>query len=90
MECISYDVKGHGKILLSTTDDQMVRVQLLHSNGQPEDLVPLPNPKTYHEKELDFVKKNDHRTTTEILNLIEEKGNGGEEEEGGKGEEYGV
>lgn len=90
VECISYDVRGHGKILLLTTGDQMDKVQIFHkSSNQTEDLEPLPNPKTYFEKELDFVKREDCRTTTEILNLIEggEEGAGEEEEDGGEGGE---
>jgi len=83
VECISYDVKAHGKIFIWKTDDQMEIVQLGHINNEErENLEPLPNHKTYLEKDLEYIT--DDRSTTEILNLIE-RGEGEEERGAGVG-----
>jgi len=91
VKCESYNVEEDGDILL-WTEGHEVKVKLLHNN-QSKDLEPLPNPKTYLEKDLDYIKNKDHKTTTEILNLLEEgegagegPGAGGAGEAGGAGD----
>jgi len=85
VKCESYKMEKDGHILL-LTEGQEVKVKLLHKN-QRKDLEPLPNPKTYLEKDLEYIKKEDHRTTTEILNLLEgEEGAGEGAGAGGAGE----
>jgi len=90
VECISYDVKAHGKIFIWKTDDQMETVQLHHkkNNEEIENLEPLLNHKTYLERDLKY--KTDRTPMSEILDLIE-RGEGGEEGgEEGAGERAGA